>query len=845
MLDLVIRYGSALVAVAAASGLRWLLHGLFGEGLPYITFYLPCAFVAMLAGGGPGGVATILCAVVVDVWIVAADGIHTAAEVVGLGLFISSGLVMSTMGTMLRRARRREKAELEEQVAARTSALHQEMERRQRAEATLREGEERLRLFINHAPAALAMFDRQMRYLAVSQRWITDYLPHVESVLGRNHYEVFPECPERWRAAHRRGLAGEIVRVDEDTWERPDGSLVWARYEVRPWRAGDGTVGGIVIFTEDITERKRAELGLRESEDRLRLMADALPVLIAYVGADRRYQFNNAGYERWFGLPRDACKGRHMREVLGEPAYNTLQEHIEAALAGQPSTFEAEVPYQTAGTRSVLASYVPHRNAAGKVIGFFALIVDLSERKQAEEALRASEERLRLAMEAAKIGAFDWDIQTGQNVWTPELEAMHGLAPGEFGKTQPAWEQLVHPADRAAAVAKVEETQATGQPVEHEWRVIWPDGSVHWIAGRFQAFRDAAGKPLRMTGMNIDITERKQAEEALNDRERRLSAILNTAADAIITISSQGVILSVNPATERLFGYTTAEMVGQNISMLMPSPYREEHDHYLRRYLETGEKHIIGIGREVLGRCKDGRIFPVDLTVSEVRGDQLFTGIIRDITQRKELEREVVEIASLEQRRIGADLHDTVGQELTGLNLMADALRADPATGTELIDRITMGLRRCQKELRIVLRGLLPVPVDAEGLMAALADLADHTQQDGVANCCFDCPETVAVNDNLTATHLYLIAKEAVHNSVKHARPRNIRISLNSNDCLLLRVQDDGIGIPVRPTDNQGVGLRIMRNRAAIIGAALTIESAQPTGTVVTCALARMNGDQA
>jgi signal transduction histidine kinase len=127
--------------------------------------------------------------------------------------------------------------------------------------------------------------------------------------------------------------------------------------------------------------------------------------------------------------------------------------------------------------------------------------------------------------------------------------------------------------------------------------------------------------------------------------------------------------------------------------------------------------------------------------------------------------------------------------------------------------------------------------------MAALADLAERTRQEGKVTCDFDCPEPVSLTDNLTATHLYLIAQEAVHNAVKHARPQNIRIGLRSNHVLVLRVQCDGISMPAGPAADGGLGLRIMRNRAAIIGATLTIEPAEPTGTVVTCALTRKNDE--
>ena len=182
------------------------------------------------------------------------------------------------------------------------------------------------------------------------------------------------------------------------------------------------------------------------------------------------------------------------------------------------------------------------------------------------------------------------------------------------------------------------------------------------------------------------------------------------------------------------------------------------------------------------------------------------------------------------------------------MNLLADTLaetlQTDPAGGAALVERIGQGLKRIQRDLRAVMRGLVPVPVDTQGLMASLIDLADSTRQLGRANCTFDCDEPVSVRDNLVATHLYLIAQEAVHNALKHARSRNIRISLRAAHRLVLRVEDDGIGMPAHPRENQGLGLRIMANRAAIIGATLTIESAPSGGTLMTCVLARRDDER-
>lgn len=525
---------------------------------------------------------------------------------------------------------------------------------------------------------------------------------------------------------------------------------------------------------------------------------------------------------------------------------STLQQEVEQALR---TLTPQEKQVQTSDGRWWNQRITLYRTLDNRLEGVVLTFTDVTGVRLADEQSRRLAAVLRDSNDAVYVHDFEGKITE----WNHGAELMLGYGKAEAFQMNA---ELLIPEESRAKVRAIWQQLSRGERVDSwEAQRRTKDGRIIDVAVTATALLDTTGRPLAIAKTERDITEQKRAHVqleyeiqqrtvALRASQEQLAAVLHTAADAIITINATGIIQSVNTATEQMFGYNATEMIGQNVKILMPSPYQEGHDRYLANYHKSGVKKIIGIGREVAARRKDGSTFPVDLAVSEVDHLKLFTGILRDITRRKELEREVVEIASLEQRRIGQDLHDSVGQELTALNIqvsdLAETLRTDPSGGAKLVEQMTQGLRRSQQELRAVLRGLLPVAVDTEGLMAALSDLADRIQREGKAACEFDCPEPVSVADNLTATHLYLMAQEAVHNAIKHAQPKNIRISLESKDLLALSVQDDGIGMPAEPTeDHGGLGLRIMRNRASIIGATLTIQPAEPTGTLVTCTLLR------
>jgi PAS domain S-box-containing protein len=277
-------------------------------------------------------------------------------------------------------------------------SVNQTDDERQTAEQALKESEQKLRLFIEHAPAAIAMFDLDMRYMSVSQRWLTDYELGDQDIIGRSHYEIFPEIPERWRKVHQRGLAGAIEKCEEDPFPRMDGSIDWVRWEVHPWYDHKGNIGGIIIFSEDITERKQAEIALQTTMQRFFIVLSSMYSAVLLMTDEGRAEFANQAFYDRFGL-EDALTdlvGLNARDII-EKIKNAYLHPDEAVARireiidrGQPVKGE-ELAMQDGGT--CLRDFVP-LNIQGKSYGRLWLHHDITERKQAEEEL--NEHRMHL-----------------------------------------------------------------------------------------------------------------------------------------------------------------------------------------------------------------------------------------------------------------------------------------------------------------------------------------------------------------------------------------------------------------------------------------------------------------
>ena len=328
-------------------------------------------------------------------------------------------------------------------------------------------------------------------------------------------------------------------------------------------------------------------------------------------------------------------------------------------------------------------------------------------------------------------------------------------------------------------------------------------------------------------------------EHIIDQQAETFRTLAVTAREGIILASTSGIIEFANPAAERIFGYKAKELIGASLKCLMPKETGLAHDGYMQRYLQTGFPRIIGKGRQLVAKRKDGTRFPIYLSIGDIRTShaRLFAGVIMDISEQQQMQREILEIPVSEQRRIGQELHDGLGQQLTGLGLLATSLLNKASKPEhELATKLAHGLREAVGQVRALSRGLMPVDIDAEGFTNALEKLVEEIRSQSNMRIFLTLSERIRILDNSSALHLYRIAQEALNNAIKHANASRIEVSLGlvgNRGCLAIR--DNGRGFDAKSQKSAGLGLRIMQHRCGMIDAEFEIRSSEEYGTEVRC----------
>ena len=411
---------------------------------------------------------------------------------------------------------------------------------------------------------------------------------------------------------------------------------------------------GVANVVSGAIQRAEYELAIRESEERFRKMADNVPVLIWMSDAGKRTIYVN---RQWLDFT-----GRTLEQELGDGWMKSIHPEDVGDLDVYRRAFERREAFSTSFRmrradgefRWLYDTGVPRFAATGEFLGFIGSCIDVTEQRQAQET-RA---RLAAIVESSDDAMVSKDLSGVIQSWNAGAERLFGYAAAEAVGRHIT---LIIPPERHGEEETILARMRRGERIEHyQTERVAKDGRRLHVALTVSPLRDESGRIIGVSKVGRDITRAKQAEQALREYAGRLEAILETAVDGIITIDERGAIESANPAALQVFGYRPDEIVGRNVNMLMPEPYHSEHDTYLGNYLRTGERKIIGIGREVLGRRKDGSTFPMELAVSETRlGEgRIFTGLVRDLTERKRAQEALLESEArlrftLESARVG------------------------------------------------------------------------------------------------------------------------------------------------------------------------------------------------
>lgn len=433
------------------------------------------------------------------------------------------------------------------------------------------------------------------------------------------------------------------------------------------------------------------------------------------------------------------------------------------------------------------------------------------------------------------------DRGTSEAYVSPEIEAALGYSREEWLEDPVRWYERIHPDDKQRWSTEAADMFLSGKPLRSSYRVIARDGRVVWFHCDARMVRREDGQPWFIHGVAFDISDLKDTERALQRERNFVTGILETVGALVTVLDQQGRIVRFNRACEITTGYTFDEVRGRHIwdfftlpeeitrsqavieqlsADLLPQDYQS---HWMTR---QGSSRLVAWSNSSLPDS-DGTPHYI-----------IATGI--DITEREQLERALLDISAREQRRIGQDLHDGLGQHLTGVAFMAKVhekkLAETNAAAAADAAKLVRLVNEAVHKTRELARGLLPVMSDAQGLMSALLLWAGEVEDIYGVSCNFECPAPVLIHDIASATHLYHIAQEAVNNAIKHGEAQNIVIRLSAENGLgALLISDDGSGIPEDRQNSLGMGLHIMTYRSSMIGGCLEVNRNSRRGTTVSC----------
>ena len=618
-----------------------------------------------------------------------------------------------------------------------------------------------------------------------------------------------------------------------------------------------------VIAEREQAERERERLirERAEAEARLRCAAviESSEDAIASGTLDGIIVSWNTGAQKIYGYTEAEAVGKPISMLVPPELPDEENKILETLKLGDRIEHFETVRVTKTGKRiNVSLTVSPIKDSTGRTVGISGIARDITERKLAEEALRASEERLRLAQQAARIGTFERNVRTGVVTWSRDLEPMYGLPPGTFdGTTTAFFQNLIHPDDHARITELVDLALKTGQPMTGEWRVLWPDGSIHWIAGRWQVFMDESGEPSRVVGVNMDVTDRKRTEEILfevnrnleaqtallQSREELLKIFVKHVPAAVAMLDRDMRYLQVSDRWCADFSLDSSQVLGRSHYEIFPDlPERWKEIHRRGLAGETLRAEEDRWDRKGGTNWSRWEIRPW-LNLNATPGGILIFS--EDITHRKQAEeallgvsRKLIEAQEQERSRIGRELHDDIGQRLALLAVQLQQLREDSLVLPEVRSRMgefQKQISEIANDIQSLSHELHSAKLEYLGIAGAMRGFCrEFAEQQKVAIDfkAHDLPSSLSPDISLC---LFRVLQEALHNSAKHSGVRHFEVRLcRTSEEIHLTVKDSGAGFDREAAkESSGLGLISMQERVRLVNGTLSIESQPKRGTTI------------